>query len=136
MPHDAVNHFHDDFIDDAKEVDDRLSLFSKRSKDSAKGQTKEDDAQSVSSRAIPQFSNVIQISRGIHFDIGWNVFCMSLIRKINNKSVKDRNVFKSNLQFETKPEIYCPGKDCVQDRENYQQYRLFGLQLFHFPVHP
>lgn len=50
LPHDAVNHFHNNFVNCVKEVDDNFALFAKRSQDGAEGQAEEYDAESVSSR--------------------------------------------------------------------------------------
>ena len=50
LPHDAVNHFHNNFVNCVKEVDDNFALFAQRPKDSAKGQAEEYDAKSVGSR--------------------------------------------------------------------------------------
>ena len=47
LPHDSVNHLHDDFIDDLEEVNHHAAFFADRSKDSPKGQAEENDSQGV-----------------------------------------------------------------------------------------
>ena len=50
LPHDAVNHFHNNFVNCVKEVDDNFALFAQGPQDGAKGQAEEYDAKSVGSR--------------------------------------------------------------------------------------
>ena len=49
LPHDSVNHFIDDFINDDKEVNDSFSCLSEGSKNSSECETKEDYSKSVCS---------------------------------------------------------------------------------------
>ena len=51
LPHDSVNHFIDDFINDDKEVNDSFSCLSEGSKYSSERETKEDYAKGVCSRS-------------------------------------------------------------------------------------
>ena len=50
LPHNAVNHFHDDFVDGMEEVNNNFAAFSNGSQDGAEGETEEDDSKSVGSR--------------------------------------------------------------------------------------
>ena len=52
LPHDSINHLHDDFIYDLEKLNDRTATFTQRSKYSTKGQTKEYYPQSVGSRTV------------------------------------------------------------------------------------
>ena len=51
LPHDSVNHFIDDFINDDKEVNDSFSCLSEGSKYSSERETKEDYSKGVCSRS-------------------------------------------------------------------------------------
>ena len=73
-PHDAVDHLHDDLIDDAEEVDDHGRLLTQGSQHRAEGQAEEDDSQGVRPGPINQnprfflssaaaFDRVIRLSR-------------------------------------------------------------------------
>ena len=37
LPHDSIHHFHDDFIDDLEELNDRAARFTKWTKNGSKG---------------------------------------------------------------------------------------------------
>ena len=56
-PHDSVDHFHDNLVDDAEEVDNDLSLLAEGAEDSAKGEAEEDYAQGVGAGTVGQFSD-------------------------------------------------------------------------------
>ena len=51
LPHDSVNHFINDFINDDKEVNDSFSCLSEGSKNSSERETKEDYSKGVCSRS-------------------------------------------------------------------------------------
>ena len=52
LPHDSVNHFIDDFINDDKEVNDSFSCLSEGSKNSSERETKEDYSKGVCSGSV------------------------------------------------------------------------------------
>ena len=49
LPHNSVNHLHDNLIDNMEEVNNNSSFFAKGAKDSSKSQTKKDYSQGVGS---------------------------------------------------------------------------------------
>ena len=54
LPHDPVNHFQDDLVYGAEEVDDHSSALAKWPKDGAEGQAEKDDSESICSRSAGQ----------------------------------------------------------------------------------
>ena len=51
-PHDAVDHGHDDLVDDGEELDDGLGPRAEGAEDGAEGQAEEDDAEGVGSGPV------------------------------------------------------------------------------------
>lgn len=49
LPHNSIDHLHDDLINDREEINHRLSLLSKGAQDSSKGQAEEDYSKGVRS---------------------------------------------------------------------------------------
>ena len=61
VPHNTVNHFHDNFIDDMEEVNDDATFFPQGSKNRAESQAKENDTQGVGTIPVSQGLTIVRI---------------------------------------------------------------------------
>ena len=61
LPHDSVNHFVDDFVNGDEKFNDGPSTFSKRSKNSSKCETKENDPEGIGSRSRNRCKNYLHL---------------------------------------------------------------------------
>ena len=87
LPHDSINHLHDNLIDNVKEVNNNASFFSKGSKDSSKSQTEENNSQSVGARSVG------------HLFLSFVVGCIGLDSNFRNLDMAPQieKIYKLNL---------------------------------------
>ena len=122
LPHDSINHLHDDFIYDLEKLNDRTATFTQRSKYSTKGQTKEYYPQSVGSRTV-----------SYDFFI-FDIFRMSL-KKIGASYHLD-NLASVSMYLRSGKRLgtNCPGTGYVPNPRNCPRCPLCAQQYFRLRV--